>query len=143
MAAYPQTWDDDFSAFQDQVKEAFGIENDVLRNLFRAQYDALLWGQDAPLFFAEFDRLTSLLQLRSDTVRIEMLRGKLPVALRTQLAEQALDFTSYSVMKQRLITMWALKPKGVAHERAKNATRTKCSKCGKKGHRAADCRSGN
>jgi len=136
------TWDDDFLRFQTQVKEAFGISDDVLTNYHRAQFDALQWGQDAPLFFAEFDRLTTAMRFTADPIRIELLRAKLPSSLRMQLAEQALDFTSYSVYKQRLILMWALKPKGVAHTRAKDTTRPTCGKCGKKGHRAADCRSG-
>ena len=133
---------DVFDAFIINVRNQFGVSDDGLRAHRRGQLEGLRWQSDLPVFFAEFDRLTTQLHVTSDDARIALLRGKLPLEVQKLLSEQALDFHNYDTMRQRLLTMWALDPK---RQNAVGATtkpkRVKCSSCGKKGHAATDCRS--
>jgi len=134
---------DDFASFVTRVENAFGVSDGGLRAHRRGQLEGLKWQPDLPVFFSEFDRLTSQLGLRSDETRIALVRNKLPISVQKLLAEQALDFSNYETMRERLLTMWALDPKHTTAVGASSAKapRPKCSRCGKKGHTAPDCRS--
>ena len=135
-----------YDGFLVHVRNAFGISDEGLAAQRRNELEGLKWGADLPTFFAEFDRLTQLLQLTSHETRIALVRGKLPVHVQKLLAEQALNFANYDTMRERLLVMWALDPSraiGGASNAPPAKKRTKCGRCGKKGHNAADCRSKN
>jgi hypothetical protein len=140
---------DNFQGFYNLVRAHFGIDDGNLDALRRAELDALRWRPDLPVFFAEFDRLTSLLGLAGDAVKIALVRSKLPTHVQKLLAEQALDFAHYPTMRTRLLTMWALDPSRSIPSSASSSAGTtqkkrgKCSRCGKRGHAASDCRSKN
>ena len=132
-----------FDAWVEDLRNQFGVSDDGLRARRRGQLEGLHWQADLPVFFAEFDRLTALLGVAGNAPRIAMLRGKLPEKVRTLLAEQALDFTDYGTMRERLLTMWALDPKkntSMHSSSSKKKDKPRCGKCGKKGHTASDCR---
>jgi hypothetical protein len=133
---------DDFNAFVWSTREQFGISDDGLRARRRGQLEELRWHADVPLFFAEFDRLTSLLMVAENETRIALVRAKLPTSIQKLLAEQALDFANYETMRERLLTMWALDPnRNTAVGKAGHPPkRPKCGRCGKRGHAASDCR---
>lgn len=130
----------DFDGFLTATREAFGIADNNIIALLRRDLDQLQWQTDVPVFFAEFDRLTFALNIKSHETRIAMIEQKLPLRLKCLLAEQALSFSNYETMRERFNGMWAMDP-----TRGKQVTqgkkKTKCSSCGKKGHVASDCRS--
>lgn len=136
-----------FEGFVEGVRNAFGVSDQGLSAQRRGQLEALKWQHDLPVFFAEFDRLTHLLALSGDAVKIALVRSKLPVHVQKLLAEQALDFANYETMRERLLTMWSLDPSRRIAEPGPTtgASRKKprCGRCGKKGHAASDCRSKN
>jgi hypothetical protein len=135
-----------YSTFVVLVRQAFGISDEGLSAQRRGQLEGLKWGPDLPVFFAEFDRLTQLLGLTGDAVRIALVRSKLPVHVQTLLAQQALNFASYDTMRERLQVMWALDPGRTISKPSGTQTasrRPRCGKCGKRGHAAPDCRSKN
>lgn len=137
----------DYSGFVEATRNAFGISDEGLEAQRRGQLEGLRWSTNLPTFFAEFDRLTSLLGLNQDSTRIAILRSKLPTTVQKLLSEQALNFHNYDTMRERLLTMWSLDPnrntvvgQGSA---AAHSKRPRCGRCGKKGHTASDCRSKN
>jgi hypothetical protein len=132
----------DFEELVAQVKANFGITEDTLRARYQVQFDALRMGADWPSFLSEFDRLTRKLHLVSNNERLQLLRMKLPASVLAKFAEQGLLMVDYAIIRDRLLTMHALNPAGQAASGAKRAARPKCGTCGKKGHTAAECRSG-
>lgn len=132
---------DNYDNFLDEFRNAFGLSDDGLRARRRGDLDALKWQSNLPVFFAEFDRLCSLLSINGDATRIAMVRTKLPIKVQSLLAEQALDFANYDTMRERLLTMWALDPgRKTAVTSSSQPKKPRCGRCGKKGHSAADCR---
>ena len=132
---------ENFGDFCERTRQQFGVSDEGLGARRRGQLEALKWSADLPVFFAEFDRLTTLCSLHGDAVRIALLRNKLPVHTQKLLAEQALDFHNYDTMRERLLTMWALDPnKSTAVHASPQTKRPRCGRCGKKGHTASDCR---
>lgn len=144
QAAVPTAFNN-FDGFVEAARNQFGISDQGLSAQRRGQLEALTWRPDLPVFFAEFDRLTHLLDLNGDAVKIALVRSKLPTHVAKLLAEQALDFANYSTMRERLLTMWSLDPSrrvaqsGPSSE-GTNKKRPRCGRCGKKGHTATDCR---
>lgn len=135
---------DDFDKFVVAVKQAFGVEATGITALRRRSLEDLKWGRDVPVFFAEFDRLTLQLGVDAHETRILLVREKLPLSLKSELARQALEFHNYETMRERLISMWALDPnKGAAGPSAVPNKKPKCGACGRKGHTAANCRGGS
>jgi len=134
-----------FEGFVEAARNQFGISDQGLGAQRRGQLEGLKWNPDLPVFFAEFDRLTHLLGLTGDAVRIALVRSKLPPAVQKLLAEQALDFANYDTMRERLLTMWNLDPGRRTSDAVVPVTkkRPRCGRCGKKGHTAADCRTKN
>ncbi|KAH8747284.1 hypothetical protein F5883DRAFT_244653 [Diaporthe sp. PMI_573] len=86
---------DDFDRFVVAVKQAFGVEATGITALRRRALEELKWGRDVPVFFAEFDRLTLQLAQTSHETRILLVREKLPLSLKSELARQALEFHNY------------------------------------------------
>jgi len=132
----------DFDEFVAQAKANFGITEDTLRARFQVQFDALKMGADWPTFLSEFDRLTRKLELTSNKERLQLLRMKLPATVQAKFADQGFLMVDYAIVRDRLLTMWALSPGGLAASGAKKAAKPKCATCGKKGHTAAQCRAG-
>jgi hypothetical protein len=135
-----------YDGFLVHVRNAFGISDEGLAAQRRNELEGLKWGADLPTFFAEFDRLTQLLQLTSHETRIALVRNKLPVHVQKLLAEQALNFANYDTMRERLLVMWSLDPArsiGAPGSSAPAKKRHRCGRCGKKGHAASDCRAKN
>lgn len=131
-----------FDRFVNATREAFGIADNNVTALLRRQLDDLSWQSETPVFFAEFDRLTSALGITSHETRVAMVEQKLPLQMKALLAQQALSFANYDTMRERLNCMWAMDPsksKKVTHPSAK----PRCGTCGKKGHTATNCRSKN
>lgn len=127
-----------FPAFVTSVREAFGIHEGNITALLRTELDALKWQPDVPVFFAEFDRLTTALGITSHETRIVLVEAKLPQHIKKLFAEQALSFANYDTLRERCGTMWALNPgKGTGSVSGK---KPRCGSCGKKGHTASDCR---
>jgi hypothetical protein len=136
-----------YNVFVQNVRNAFGISDDGLEAQRRGQLEGLKWQSDLPIFFAEFDRLTALLNLTGDATKIALLRSKLPLHIQKLLSEQALDFHNYDTMRGRLTTMWNLDPSRRQDVPSGSGTskqkRPRCGRCGKKGHTASDCRAKN
>lgn len=132
-----------FDGFVTACKEAFGVADGNVVTLHRQALDDLRWSHNVPVFFAEFDRLTLQLGITDHGTKIAMVRGKLPLDIKSELARQALEFNNYETMRERLITMWALNPRrsdGSADPLSR-PKRPRCGRCGKKGHKADSCRS--
>jgi hypothetical protein len=137
---------DKYDAFIIDVRNAFGISDAGLEAQRRGELESLKWNSDLPVFFAEFDRLTQLLNLTGHEVKIALVRTKLPQHVQKLLAEQALNFANYETMRERLLVMWSLDPGrsiGGAGTSGTGKKRPRCGRCGKKGHTAPDCRSKN
>lgn len=138
---------DNYDQFVEAARNQFGISDQGLSAQRRGQLEGLKWQHDLPIFFAEFDRLTHLLGLDGDAVKIALVRSKLPQHVQKLLAEQALDFANYDTMRERLLTMWSLDPSRRIAESSGSSTGTKkkprCGRCGRKGHTASDCRAKN
>jgi hypothetical protein len=128
----------DFDGFVTATREAFGIADNNITALLRRDLDQLTWSPDVPVFFAEFDRLTLGLGITSHETRVAMVESKLPQSMKVRLAEQALSFANYDTMRERFNCMWALDPsRGKA---TGTTTKPRCGSCGKKGHKASECR---
>lgn len=100
-----------YDTFLLTLRNAFGVNDEELAAHRRGQFEQLNWRTDVPSFFAEFDRLTVQLGMAGDATRISELRARLPQHTRVLLAEQALNFTNYDTMRNRIVTMWALDPR--------------------------------
>lgn len=127
-----------FDAFVTAVREAFGVADNNITALLRRDLDALEWRSDVPVFFAEFDRLTQGLGITNHETRVAMVEQKLPVAMKVKLAEQALSFSNYETMRERLNLMWAMDP--TRNARVTQTKKPRCGSCGKKGHTSLNCR---
>jgi len=128
-----------FAGFVTAVRQAFGIADNNITALLRHDLDALKWNSDVPVFFANFDRLTLALGLTSHDMRIALVEQKLPHEVKVLLSEQALSFSNYETMRERLNCMWAIDPnRGRATADRK---KPRCGHCGKRGHTSSDCRS--
>lgn len=134
----------DYDTFIITVRNAFGISTEGLQAQRRGELDNLTWSTDLPVFFAEFDRLTTQLQLAGHETRIALLKSKLPQHMQLKLAEQALNFNNYDTMRERLLMMWNLDPGRskpiTTGSQAKTGKRSRCGRCGRRGHEARDCR---
>lgn len=124
-----------FNGFVAACKLHFGVNDETQQIMRRGELEALRWGSDVAIFFAEFDRLTFALRMTSDEALISLVSSKLPTHVTKLLAEQALVFNHYPTMRQRIVTMWALGAFGKPTDAAT------CSVCGKRGHTASNCRS--
>lgn len=128
-----------FDGFIEATRQAFGIADNNITALIRRDLDQLMWQADVPVFFAEFDRLTLALGITSHETRVAMVEQKLPMHMKTKLAEQALSFSNYDTMRERLNMMWAMDPtRGKTVTQGKKKAR--CATCGKKGHASSECR---
>lgn len=131
-----------FDGFITATREAFGIADNNITALLRRDLDQLSWQTDVPVFFAEFDRLTMGLGITSHETKVAMVEQKLPPHLKALLASQALSFSNYDTMRERFNIMWALDPTrgktSLVHTQPHKKPR--CGNCGKKGHRASECR---
>ncbi|RYF49189.1 MAG: hypothetical protein EOO38_08445 [Cytophagaceae bacterium] len=126
-----------FDGFLTAVRQAFGVADNNITALCRRKLDELKWHPDVPVFFAEFDRLCLALSITGHATKIAMVEAKLPPHIKSIFADQALSFANYDTMRERLNTMWALKPTGTSGA----AKKPKCANCHRKGHGAAECRS--
>lgn len=133
----PATFND-FDRFITEVRQAFGVAENNINALLRRELDQLSWQQNVPVFFANFDRLTLALNITSHETRVVMVEQKLPQHIKNLFAEQALSFSNYDTMRERLNMMWALKPS--LGGSAGSAKKPRCGTCGKKGHQTSDCR---
>ena len=137
----------DYDGFVEAARNQFGVSDQGLSAQRRGQLEGLKWQHDLPVFFAEFDRLTHLLGLQGDAVKIALVRSKLPQHVQKLLAEQALDFANYDTMRERLLTMWSLDPsRRIANpgdSSRPSQKKPRCGRCGRKGHTASDCRAKN
>ena len=127
-----------FDGFVTATREAFGIADNNITALLRRDLDALKWNSNVPVFFSEFDRLTLGLGITGHETRIAMVEGKLPMSMKMRLAEQALSFANYDTMRERFNCMWALDPSRGGE--VTQAKKPRCGSCGKKGHKASECR---
>jgi hypothetical protein len=128
----------DFDGFVTAVRQAFGIADNNITALLRSELDQLRWGSDVPVFFAEFDRLVLALNISDHGTRIAMVEAKLPHQIKVLLSEQALSFSNYDTMRERLNCMWAIDPN--RKKTGEDSKKPRCGNCGKKGHTAAECR---
>lgn len=138
FVATPNTFNS-FDGFIVAVKQVFGVEANNITALRRKALDELRWSHDVPVFFADFDRITFQLGIHDHGTKIAMVQAKLPLHLKEEMARQALSFENYETMRERLNTMWAMNPHKAVD--AVPTRRPKCTACGKKGHRANECRS--
>lgn len=140
-AGVPHTSLTNFERFIEATREAFGIADNNITALLRRDLDQLTWQTDVPVFFAEFDRLTMGLGITSHATRVAMIEQKLPAHLKALLASQALSFSNYDTMRERFNMMWALDPTRGKTTLVAPAKHPRCGNCGKKGHKASECRS--
>lgn len=129
---------DHFDVFVIETRQAFGVADNNIEALCRKKLDDLQMGSDVPVFFAEFDRLLAALGITGHGTKIAMLQPKLPAHIKKLWAEQALSFANYDTMRERLNCMWALSAD--VGRGGGNAKKPRCGSCGRKGHKAADCR---
>lgn len=59
-----------FQGFVTECRQAFGVADNNITAYVRRELDQLTWNDDVPVFFAEFDRLTSALQITSHETRV-------------------------------------------------------------------------
>lgn len=134
-----------FDGFIDATRQAFGVADNNITALLRRDLDSLGWNTETPVFFAEFDRLTNALGITSHETRVAMVEQKLPLAMKSLLASQALSFSNYDTMRERFNCMWAMDPtrsSAVTHPGGKTK-KPRCGNCGRKGHKASDCKTKN
>lgn len=136
-AANPATFAS-YDGFITAIREAFGVADNNITALCRRKLDELKWASDVPVFFAEFDRLCLQLNITGHGTKVAMIEAKLPAHIKSIFADQALSFANYDTMRERLNTMWALKPTGASPS---GGSKPKCTNCKRKGHTAAECRS--
>jgi hypothetical protein len=145
-----ETLMDDWESFVEKLNQAFGVDEGAINAGRRAELEALPWGDDPRIFFAEFDRLCGELSITLPSTKIMLAQQKMPMTLRLKLADQALDFTNYDTFRARMITMWMMRPpvalatstpSGGSNQLAgSKPKRPRCGRCGRKGHTASDCR---
>lgn len=130
-----------FDGFVNNVRGHFAITDEALQICRRRELEELKW-EDAPVFFAEFDRLTALLGLNGHDTKIVLLTDKLPVKYRRLLAEQSLTFANYDTMRQRVLNM-ALLMAETAEATPTRHKKPRCGRCRKRGHTASECKAKN
>jgi hypothetical protein len=132
----------DFNAFQERLRAHFGITDELVLAHQRTQLDALKWRQDAPTFFAEFERLAHACGMGGENSgKVTLLVSKIPDKQRTILARQVPSPTTFAEYRSRLLTLWVNDPTSAGNATDKEAAKPKCGKCGKKGHTASNCHS--
>lgn len=130
-----------WSNFQQSVQlGCCGIaDQEQLRVVRQKQLDDLkVLNDDWPTFFADFERLTLLIGIKSDISLLTVLRQKLPRYYQDALAVNGINHVTYNALRKYLLNVSGLRPgKDTTH------VKPKCEKCGKKGHTASTCRSKN
>jgi hypothetical protein len=139
-----------FSGYVLALRLNFGLDDEAMMVRHRILLDQLTWSNNAPLFFAEFESLCSRCNILEPAAKKALLDNKLPVAYRQKLADLGLAIVDWSTLKERIMTIWLLQPSnqtkietGDTNRPASKKKRTRCSKCGKRGHEAKECRSKN
>ena len=127
-----------FDGFVNATRQAFGVADTTIEALCRRKLDELSWGNDVPVFFAEFDRLTAALSITGHGTKVAMVEAKLPAHVKSLFADQALSFSNYDTMRERLNMMWALRP-----NKSERQQKPRCGSCGRKGHTTATCKGGS
>lgn len=122
-----------------QLKSHFGITTELLTTYHRHQLDQLKWDPvDIHTFFADFERHTAQLGMLGDSSKIMSLKPKLPEAVQRLVADWGLSGITYANMRERL--MATMLQGGTGTKGPPMVRRVKCSHCGKRGHRAQECR---
>lgn len=137
MYATSTTVFNSFDGFIEAVRQAFGVAENNITALCRKDLDELTWSRDTPVFFARFDRLTMALGISGHATKIAMVEAKLPAHIKEVFRDQALSFSNYHTMRERLNTMWALTPTHAAQ------SKPRCGSCHKKGHTSSQCKGGS
>jgi hypothetical protein len=133
------TFFDSWQNFQGLVQSSCcGItDSDILKIQRSKKLDQLKIGNDLPLFFAEFERLTRLLGLEGNNARLAVLRSKFPKYYQEALATNGIAHDTYQSIKDYLLNVWTMRS---IRDETPKPPRVKCEKCGKKGHTATKCR---
>lgn len=134
---------DDFDAFIKAVSAAFGYSGNAAIAVARQELETLKQSEDLLLFLTRFEALTATIGLVSDTTRVTLVMPKLSPYYAEAIRKNGTIFTRWSTLRATLINLDAMRVESGKKDPEKKRRRAKCGKCGKRGHTAAECRSGN
>ena len=134
---------DDYDDFVAKVRAAFGFQGTSQKMFLRSRLAALKFGNDPLTFLNEFEVLTAQLGMTSDVTRVYEAMQKLPKHYLDVFNTMQVPHTSWYTLKAH-ITVIAAARAGLSDAKPdEKRRRSKCGKCGKKGHTAGQCRSPN
>lgn len=130
-----------YGQFVQGVKTQFGHDPEQLISLARTKLAALKQHGDLQEFLIEFDDLCELTGARSDVSKITMVLGKLSPEYYNCIANAGDVKINYSTLRLQLLNMYAMKQPAKFGDTQRK--KSKCGKCGKRGHTADQCKSTN
>lgn len=128
----------DYEATVSHVKASFGYEASQQQAIAQTRLAALHQSGDLLEFLTEFEGLTLMAGCASDASRMTQLLPKLNKRYRDALVLAGDTLSTYSTVRNRLFHMYsrdAVQEKSAEGQRSKS----RCKKCGKRGHTATQC----
>ena len=133
----------DFRAFETAVKNAFGLQDSDAKVAARMEILAMKQRGDLLVFISEFEALTEYAGMASDATRVTLFLEKLEPYYQNAVRQNTDTISTWTRLKSDLHSLYAMRrPQGKADSDA-TRKRSRCGKCGKKGHSATQCRSVN
>lgn len=129
-----------FGQFRTLVEGAFALGANQEQAALVTRLQHLRCGSDILGFVAEFQSITEAIGTRSDASRIALVKPMLPMWIQQQIAAGGMIFHSWISFREYLQNVACLLP---PRQAARPAKAKRCSKCGKTGHRAKNCKTGN
>jgi hypothetical protein len=131
-----------YDKFTTSLKDHFGYDYAQLTSLHRTQLTKLTQTGDLMEFLTEFDNLSERVGLRADPTKITLVLPKLKKEYYDAIADGGDTIENYSTLRLRLLNIYAMKTGQPPSDEAKRK-KSRCGKCGKRGHSATQCKSTN
>lgn len=131
-----------YGQFVTSLKDHFGYDPQQLALMYRTRLGTLRQTGDLQEFLVEFEETCENAGVRTDVSKLALLPSKLNKSYYDALANSGSPVSSYSSLRMQLMNMYAMRQDSKALGDTKRK-QSKCGKCGKRGHSAAQCRSTN
>jgi hypothetical protein len=143
LETHPMAFDD-YDEFVESVNTTFSISGTAHQALLRAELENLkMKDGETLLFLSQFESITAQLGINSDASRLSLVLTKLSPYFADAIRKAGTIYTRWSTLRQMLVNLDAMRVTAGPKDPDSKRRRSKCGKCGKRGHTATECRSGN
>ncbi len=132
-----------YSTLVGTVQDKFGLGAEQRIAAAQTRLTALKIGEKSlPEGLAEFEALTDEIGCRSDVARLSIIWPKLPKYYYESMVSGGDTISTWSVLRNRLMNVYARQPEQALDPESKRK-KSRCKKCGKRGHTAVQCEAAN